>query len=116
MPNTKPYIFFDSKGFCNACLVHEKKNKILEGINWNKRHEQFEKIIYWAKKQKAKYYDALVPVSGGKDSITQVSYLIKHKLRVLAVNIDYGIKTPIGRYNLELIPKMGANLIIFANS
>ena len=27
--------------------------------------------------------------------------------------IDYGIKTPIGRYNLELIPKMGANLIIF---
>ena len=45
MPNTKPYIFFDSKGLCNACKAHEKKNKILEGINWNKRHEEFGNII-----------------------------------------------------------------------
>ena len=58
-------------------------------------------------------FDAAVPVSGGKDSITQVHYLLKKGLRVLAINIDYGFKTPIGRYNLDLIPKMGASLITF---
>ena len=55
----------------------------------------------------------MVPVSGGKDSITQVHHLIKHGLRVLALNVDYGFKTKIGENNLKLIPKMGANLFTF---
>ncbi len=112
MPNTKPYINFDVKGICNACVSSELKKNFNSGINWSKRKEEFEDVILWAKSQNAPYYDAMVPVSGGKDSITQVHRLLKKDLRILAVNVDYGIKTEIGKYNLDRIPLMGANLII----
>jgi hypothetical protein len=39
--------------------------------------------------------------------------LLSFDLRILAVNIDYGIKTEIGHHNLGLIPEMGAHLIIY---
>jgi N-acetyl sugar amidotransferase len=113
MPNTKPYISFDDLGVCNACLAHNRKNTASEGIDWSARATEFEKLIAWAKGQRAPFYDALVPVSGGKDSITQVHRLLGHDLRILAVNVDYGVKTEIGRRNLDCIAEMGANLIIF---
>lgn len=113
LPDTKPYISFDENGICNACRAHEKKKQILGGIDWEAREKEFEKIILEAKSKKAPFYDVLVPVSGGKDSLTQVHRLLKYDLRILAVNVDYGIKTEIGNYNLSLVPKMGANLIIY---
>jgi len=109
-PETKPYIEFDENGVCNACNKAKQKN-IKDSIDWEKRKKEFDELIEWAKSKKAPFYDVMVPVSGGKDSITQVSRVINKGLRILAVNVDYGIKTEIGRYNLELIPKMGANLI-----
>ena len=109
-PETKPYIEFDENGVCNACNKAKQKH-IKESINWEKRKREFDELIEWTKSKKAPFYDVMVPVSGGKDSITQVSRVIDKGLRILAVNVDYGIKTDIGRYNLELIPKMGANLI-----
>ena len=113
MPDTKPYISFDKTGVCTACQAHEKKQQALGGIDWNAREKEFEKIILDIKSKKAPFYDVLVPVSGGKDSLTQVHRLLKYDLRILAVNVDYGIKTEIGRYNLALVPKMGANLMIY---
>ncbi|OGV50890.1 MAG: hypothetical protein A2X49_05600 [Lentisphaerae bacterium GWF2_52_8] len=116
MPDTKPHIVFDSEGVCSACRTHEKKRDNVKGINWDARAAEFDKLVQWALAQKAPVYDAVVPVSGGKDSITQVHRLLKLNcnLRILAINIDYGVKTEIGRYNLDLIPKnLGANLMIF---
>jgi N-acetyl sugar amidotransferase len=113
MPSTKPYITFDEQGVCSACRASDKKQDGIKGINWNAQEEQFAELVHWAKAQNAELYDAVVPVSGGKDSITQVHRLLKYGVRILAVNIDYGIKTDIGRYNLDLIPKMGASLITF---
>ena len=55
----------------------------------------------------------MIPFSGGKDSITQVSHLLNRGLRILSVNIDYGIKTKIGEDNLRIIPKLGSNLITY---
>ncbi len=114
MPDTKPYISFDENGICNACLAHEKKKQILGGIDWDAREKEFEKIVRETKSKKAPFYDVLVPVSGGKDSLTQVHRLLKYDLRILAVNVDYGIKTEVGNFNLSLVPKMGANLIIYS--
>ena len=113
MPDTKPYITFDEEGVCNACLAHEKKKQILGGIDWEARENEFDKIILEAKSKNALFYDVLVPVSGGKDSLTQVHRLLKYDLRILAVNVDYGIKTEVGNYNLSLVPKMGVNLITY---
>ena len=112
LPKTKPYIQFDIYGKCSACIFHEKKNNLSTNkINWKKRKKEFKVLINKIKKIKAPYYDVCVPVSGGKDSITQVSYLLKKNLRILAINIDYGIKTDIGHQNLACISNMGANLI-----
>jgi len=113
MPDTKPYIEFNEDGICNACLSHHLKNQKLEGIDWKARENEFDRIVIEAKNKKAPFYDALVPVSGGKDSITQVHRLLKYKLRILAVNVDYGIKTEVGWHNLMLIADMGANLSIY---
>jgi N-acetyl sugar amidotransferase len=113
MPSTKPYIRFNHDGICEACEAHEKKRSVIGGIDWSAREKGFEEFVLRAKSKNAPLYDALVPVSGGKDSITQVHRLLKYDLRILAVNVDYGIKTEIGRKNLDCIPDMGAHLIIF---
>jgi N-acetyl sugar amidotransferase len=112
MPDTKPYLEFDRDGVCTACRAHEEKAGSLRGIDWAARERRFEELILEAKARNAPAYDALVPVSGGKDSITQVHRLLGRGLRILAVNVDYGIKTDIGRYNLDLIPEMGASLMV----
>ena len=42
MPNTKPYINFDTKGICNACISSQKKGSLISGINWEERKKEFE--------------------------------------------------------------------------
>lgn len=113
MPDTKPFIVFDAEGVCPACRSHELKNTAAARIDWTARGAQFETLIGDAKSRRAPFYDVLVPVSGGKDSITQVHHLLGHDLRILAVNVDYGIKTPVGVHNLNRVPEMGASLIVF---
>ena len=77
MPRTKPYINFNNNGICNACISSsEKKNKL--NINWDKRKKEFDEIISWTKLQNAPYYDAMVPVSGGKTQLLKyIVYWIK---------------------------------------
>ena len=113
MPDTKPYLTFNELGVCAACQAHETKAAGGRGIDWEKRARRFSALLGDAKAGKSRHFDALVPVSGGKDSITQVHRLLGHDLRILAVNIDYGIKTDIGAYNLARIPEMGANLFVY---
>lgn len=113
LPSTKPHIVFDSEGICGACRSHEKKNQITDSINWNARAQIFDSLIDQALARRAPLYDVLVPVSGGKDSISQVHRLLGRGLRILAVNVDYGIKTEIGHRNLSVVNKMGANLVIY---
>ena len=113
LPSTKPNVKFNAEQICGACLYYEKKLDTKNKIRWEERLNEFEALISYAKKFNASLYDILVPVSGGKDSIYQVSKAIETGLRVLAVSVDYGIKTKIGLHNLSLIPKMGANLFVF---
>jgi N-acetyl sugar amidotransferase len=110
MPDTKPYLTFDAEGVCSACQAHEGKADALGGIDWAEREARFRALVAAAKARRAPAFDALVPVSGGKDSLTQVHRLLEYDLRILAVNVDYGLKTDIGRDNLERVPEMGASL------
>jgi N-acetyl sugar amidotransferase len=110
IPTSKPHIVFDEDGICTACRAHERKNAALGGIDWAERARAFEVLIEQARAVKAPWFDVLVPVSGGKDSITQVHRVLGRNLRILAVNVDYGMKTEIGRENLAVIPRMGATL------
>ena len=113
MPDTRPFIAFDGEGVCPGCRSHQRKNAATARIDWAERGRQFKALVDEAKSRHAPFYDVLVPVSGGKDSLTQVHLLLEHDLRILAVNVDYGIKTPIGVHNLGRVPEMGASLIVF---
>lgn len=112
MPDTKPYLNLDDEGICSACRSHERRQQG-RSIDWDRRKEAFDDLVAEAKATNAPHYDALVPVSGGKDSITQVHHLLEYDLRILAVNVDYGIKTEVGKENLQVVPDMGANLMIY---
>lgn len=112
-PDTKPYLTFDAEGICNGCRSAERKQAAEGGVDWAAREREFYRLVEEARAVKAPLYDVAVPVSGGKDSITQVSRLLGRDLRILAINIDYGVKTEIGQRNLECIPAMGASLMVF---
>jgi len=61
MPNTKPGVFFDERGWCNACRSQEMKQK----VDWGSRRKELETIIDEIKLTNTSSYDCLVPVSGG---------------------------------------------------
>ena len=109
-PETKPDLSFNDKGICSACSSSE--NKILK-INWDKRKEEFEKIINSYKK-KGKGYDCIIPVSGGKDSTYQ-AYLVKeiYGMNPLCICFETTYVTDIGNQNLDNISKMGIDVIHF---
>ncbi|NDV27184.1 N-acetyl sugar amidotransferase [Desulfovibrio sp. JC010] len=114
MPSTKPYIVFDDEGVCSACKVAAEEKQSVDGIDWDARKAELDELVAKIKAKKAPFFDVLVPVSGGKDSMTQVHRMLEYDLRILAVNVDYGIKTEIGIENLKCIPEnMGASLQIF---
>ena len=62
MPDTKPGVSLDERGFCNACRATEIKNQ----IDWNERYEQLETLVNEIKQAEHPFYDCIVPVSGGR--------------------------------------------------
>lgn len=113
MPSTKPDLFFDKQGVCDACRTSELKNAKLKGINWETRKKEFEKIIEHYRSKDGKGYDCIIPVSGGKDSHYQ-AYLMKivYKMNPLLVCFEQTKITEIGKKNLENIRQFG-DLIYF---
>lgn len=109
MPNTKPDLFFDKDGVCDACKSAETKNK---KINWAKRKKEFEKIISRYRSKDGSNYDCIIPVSGGKDSHYQV-YVAKkvYGLNPLLVCFEQTYITELGRKNLENIRTFGCDMI-----
>lgn len=111
MPNTKPDLFFNEEGICDACRSAEKKDQV---IDWNERKKQFENIIEKYRSKDKKNYDCIVPVSGGKDSHYQ-TYVVKkiYGLNPLLVCFEQTHITALGRKNLENIRRLGCDLIYF---
>ena len=113
-PETKPDLYFDTKGVCDACHSAERKHAVEDAIDWEQRKLSFEKLLSETKKKKPEGYNCLVPVSGGKDSTWQV-YAMKeiHKMRPLAVTFDQFDQTPEGIKCLETLRSIGVDHIHF---
>lgn len=103
MPNTKPDLFFDDEGVCDACRSAELKNN----IDWNSRKLEFEELTDKFRGKNSSNYDCIIPVSGGKDSHYQAYMARKYGLNPLLVHFEPTKRTPLGERNLENIRQFG---------
>ncbi len=98
MPDTKPGVFLDDDGRCNACRAKDQKSL----INWSERRKMLDEIVEDVKKQNHPFYDCIIPVSGGKDSWFQALTLAEHYgLKALCVSLGAHVPTTEGIANLN---------------
>lgn len=99
-----PQITFDSNQICSLCSSNHKFNPIGE----NKLLEIFQEA-----KDKNAEYDALVPLSGGKDSTYILHLAVNvYKLKVMAMTYDNGLFSQLAKDNIDRAIKItGVNHI-----
>lgn len=113
-PDSKPDLYFDSEGVCDACRTAERKHGHNSSIDWEEKAVLFDKIVKKSQKKADGWYDCIVPVSGGKDSTWQV-YAVKeiHHMNPLAVTFDQFDQTDTGLYNLDVLRSIGVDHVHF---
>lgn len=95
-------ITFDEEGVCSGCLVHDEKNQ----IDWAKRAYELKMLVEGYKEKNNGPYDCIVPVSGARDSVFIVDYVINTlKLHPLLVTYNKHFSTREAFYNLALIKR-----------
>lgn len=111
MPETKPDLFFDDGGTCDACRSAQLKNS----IDWDKRQTEFVELIEKYRSKDGNNYDCVIPVSGGKDSHFQTYVCrVKYGLNPLLVSFEPTLPTELGKKNLKnLTETFGCDLIQF---
>lgn len=92
LPETFPFITFDSDGVCNYCHHHVPLRP--------KGADALAKVADSFRDKQSSGYDCLVPFSGGRDSSYALHYLVKELgMRPLAFSYDWGMLTDLGRRN-----------------
>jgi N-acetyl sugar amidotransferase len=96
MPETRPRISFDERGWCNACQWSEEKRT---SVDWPARKAVLQELC--ERFRSTSGIDCLVPVSGGKDS-SYVAYTVKHVLKMhpVCVTIRPGLALEVGEQNV----------------
>ena len=92
-------ISMNDKQVCSGCTVHDEKIK----LDWNKREKKFKEILESYKSLKSSNYDCIIPVSGGKDSHFQASYIKELGLNPLLVTYYTHNYSKTGDENLKNI-------------
>jgi N-acetyl sugar amidotransferase len=108
IPYSRPNIAFDENGRCN-CATRETKS----AVNWVERAQLFRAVAEHAQ-SRARFYDCLIPVSGGKDSTWQVVTCLEHGLRPLCVTWRPPGRTALGQRNLDNLIRLGVDHIDYS--
>jgi hypothetical protein len=107
LPDTMPFIKFDSTGLCNYCLNYKLQNtpkpaSQLYGLLENYRRTSGP--------------EALMPFSGGRDSSFALHLVAtEFNIRTIAYTYDWGMVTDLGRRNISrMCAKLGVENIVVA--
>jgi hypothetical protein len=108
LPETMPYIDFDSDGVCNYCFNYQPRN----------HPKPIEELVELVKPyRRADGPDCIVPLSGGRDSCYGLHLIVNELgLRPLTFTYDWGMVTDLGRRNISRISsELGVENIIVAD-
>jgi hypothetical protein len=107
LPETMPFISFDSDGVCNYCHNYKPRNIP------KPKEELFELIEPYRRKNKP---DCIVPFSGGRDSSYALHLIVNElKMTPITYTYDWGMVTDLGRRNISrMCAKLGVENIIIA--
>jgi hypothetical protein len=107
LPETMPFIEFDSAGVCNYCHHYRPRNKP------KPKEELFRLVEPYRRNEGA---DCILPFSGGRDSCYGL-HLVVHELKMKPVTYtyDWGMVTDLGRRNISrMCSALGVENIIVA--
>jgi N-acetyl sugar amidotransferase len=107
MPETKPDLFIDGEGICAACRAYENRAE----VDWDARRRELIEILERYRRPRGANYDCIVPVSGGKDSTTQVLRLLELGFNPLCVTATTDHLSEIGRRNIENLKHQGVDYV-----
>jgi N-acetyl sugar amidotransferase len=107
MPDSKPDLFLDVEGVCNACRSYERRAQ----VDWTAKARELSDLLERYRGRNAGSWDCIVPVSGGKDSTYQVIRILQLGLNPLCVTSTTCDLSAIGRHNLENLGKLGVDRV-----
>lgn len=108
LPESMPYISFNSEGVCNYCLHYKPRNKP------RPKEELFELVKPY---RRTKGNDCIVPFSGGRDSCYGLHLIVNElKMKPVTYTYDWGMVTDLGRRNISrMCAELGVENIIVAD-
>jgi len=93
VPEQYPGVYFNEEGLCNFCLTQKTPPHPLG---------QERLLRHLASFNNKGIYDCIVPISGGKDSMYILYYVVRELgLKPVAVNYDSGFMSEIARSNMQ---------------
>lgn len=110
MPDSKPDLFFDEEGICNACRNYEERAH----IDWTARKRELITILDKYRSKDGKNWDCVIPVSGGKDSTYLVIRMLQLGMNPLCITATTCDLSDIGRINIENLKELGVDYIEFS--
>lgn len=107
LPETMPFIKFDSEGVCNYCNNYKPLNIP------KPKEELFELVEPYRRNNKP---DCIVPFSGGRDSSYSLHLIVNElKMTPITYTYDWGMVTDLGRRNISrMCSQLGVENIIVA--
>jgi len=108
LPETMPFISFDSEGVCNYCRNYKLRN------NPKPKDELFKLVDPY---RRSTGVDCIVPFSGGRDSCYGLHLIVKELgMNPVTYTYDWGMITDLGRRNISrMCAAFGVENIIIAD-
>jgi len=100
MDETIAGVFFDERGVCNHCKIHDKLARLYPAGEVGRR--ELERIAARIRRHgRGRKYDCVVGVSGGRDTSYCLHMAVELGLRPLAVHFDNGWDADVAKNNLR---------------